>query len=1048
MSKELAKRPLFVRPPEPPAEYIALDPSNSIYVGKTKIFHVPFSWSYQYLTNPHICIVGITGAGKSISPDEEVLVKVDGEEKLAKIGQLVDFLIQSHETERIDGCTCVRNPSLDVYTFDHNLKAKWSKVLTAARKDAPEHLYKFQTSSGREVTATGDHNIVVLRDSCVKVIKGTEARVGDFVPVPRAINSDSNLKQLNLLEMFRETKLHVIGLNVINFEWKRVESNLPIDAKYDKYIRFYKRGRAVSIKYFTKLLKHAPLSEEELGKLRIRARNGRISIPALLPITPELARLVGFITAEGNIARDFIHVSNLDERLLEDAAACARSLGSTSFKVRDGIRIASEPLIQLMKSLLLDRESGSKRVPTFIFSCSREIVAEYLKAYFEGDGSVEHHAVCATTKSRGLANDTAYLLLRFGINARVHAHWKRAANSSHQGDYYYRITISGKESLEKFAEVSFMSETKRERFRMLLTKTKKHHTNVDIIPEMGPVLENLTRHGLLKRTQMTYSIINKLRNPSRDYLMNLVSYAEIAGKQTGWQLSGLGSAIDESAEELCEPSINHDIEFMKLLAESDIRWDRLTRVDRVPCNSKYVYDLEVEEEVFMAGFGGIFVHNSYFVKTFLSRAAFVWGSNAIIIDWAGEYKAWVKQAGGRIISLGKGDFINLMDLGGMKPLDRVKQIVRTLEILTDIGQYPEQRRLTEEALEETYKEAGFTLNAVEQKGSDGKPLTPPTLKEVVKILEDRLKSGTYEFPAELENAVYRLKSFCRPGEDYFAQQSSVKLEELTEVGLVDVDMSGLPDEVMRGLAGLFVLQFLKEKMRAAGWSATKGLRVLVVLDEAWKIAKDERSDAIMIVREGRKYNFGLIVASQNPTDIHEAIFSNVGTSFILRVKFQNFLDYIQGSLNFSNFMRAEISKFGVGQCAVNMAFQTSTKFPETFVLEKIHGEEPLEEYFLDVESILSQAQMADEEVPKNYSFEKNELKNKLTEFGMDDIHATELITIFNKGNKHMDILSFVEFLESNELVRSNITSFLKVVGMEDSMIIDIFNRIDSGERSV
>lgn len=464
-----------------------------------------------------------------------------------------------------------------------------------------------------------------------------------------------------------------------------------------------------------------------------------------------------------------------------------------------------------------------------------------------------------------------------------------------------------------------------------------------------------------------------------------------------------------------------------------------TKIFHIPFNWSYQY--LTNPHICIVGITG--AGKSYFVKTFLSRAAFVWGSNAIIIDWAGEYRAWVKQAGGRIIALGKGDFINLMDLGGMKPLDRVKQIIRTLEILTDIGQYPEQKRLTEEALEETYKEAGFKLNEVEQKGADGKPLTPPTLKDVVKILEDKLKSGTYEFPAELENAIYRLRNFCRPGEDYFAQQSTVKLEELTEAGLVDVDMSGLPDEVMRGLAGLFILQFLKEKMRAAGWAATKGLRVLVVLDEAWKIAKDERSDAIMIVREGRKYQFGLIVASQNPTDIHEAIFSNVGTNFILRVKFQKFLDYIQGSLNFSDYMREEISKFGVGQCAVNMAFQTSTKFPETFLLERVHGEEPLEEYFLDVESILTQAQLADETVPKNYSFEKNELKNKLTEFGMDDIKASELINIFSKGNKHMDILEFVKFLDRNDLARSNITSFLKVIGMEDSMIIDIFNRIDS-----
>jgi len=462
-----------------------------------------------------------------------------------------------------------------------------------------------------------------------------------------------------------------------------------------------------------------------------------------------------------------------------------------------------------------------------------------------------------------------------------------------------------------------------------------------------------------------------------------------------------------------------------------------TKIFHMPFNWSYEY--LTNPHMCIVGITG--AGKSYFVKTFLSRAAFVWGSNAIIIDWAGEYRAWVKQAGGRIISLGKGDFINLLDLGGMKPLDRVKQIIRTLEILTDISQYPEQKRLTEEALEKTYEEAGFKLIETEHKDSAGNSINPPTLKEVVRILEDKIKSGSYEFPAELENAVYRLRNFCRPGEDYFAQQSTVKLEELTEVGLVDLDLSGLPDEVMRGLAGLFVLQFLKEKMRATGWSATKALKVLVVLDEAWKIAKDERSDAIMIVREGRKYNFGLIVASQNPTDIHEAIFSNVGTSFILRVKFQSFLDYIQGSLNFSDFIRAEISKFGVGQCAVNMAFQTTTRFPETFVLERVHGEEPLEEYFLDVESLLTQTQLSDEDIPKNYSFEKNELKNKLTEFGMDDIRASELINSFNRSNKHIDILTFVEFLEKNNLARSNITSFLKGVGMEDTMIIDILNKI-------
>ena len=81
-----------------------------------------------------------------------------------------------------------------------------------------------------------------------------------------------------------------------------------------------------------------------------------------------------------------------------------------------------------------------------------------------------------------------------------------------------------------------------------------------------------------------------------------------------------------------------------------------------------------------------------------------------------------------------------------------------------------------------------------------------------------------------------------------------------------------------------MLQTVKEKIRAEGWTDVKGLKALIVLDEAWKVASDDKSDAITIVREARKYGFGLIVASQNPTDVNEAIFSNVGTTLMTKDK--------------------------------------------------------------------------------------------------------------------------------------------------------------------
>ena len=65
MSNELSKRTFLSRPPEPPFEFLINDPSDSVFIGMTKIFDIPFTWTYTTVTNPHIAVVGITGAGKS-----------------------------------------------------------------------------------------------------------------------------------------------------------------------------------------------------------------------------------------------------------------------------------------------------------------------------------------------------------------------------------------------------------------------------------------------------------------------------------------------------------------------------------------------------------------------------------------------------------------------------------------------------------------------------------------------------------------------------------------------------------------------------------------------------------------------------------------------------------------------------------------------------------------------------------------------------------------------------------------------------------------------
>jgi hypothetical protein len=199
----------------------------------------------------------------------------------------------------------------------------------------------------------------------------------------------------------------------------------------------------------------------------------------------------------------------------------------------------------------------------------------------------------------------------------------------------------------------------------------------------------------------------------------------------------------------------------------------------------------------------------------------------------------------------------------------------------------------------------------------------------------------------------------------------------------------------------------------------------------------------MIVREGRKYNFGMIIASQNPTDISEAIFSNAGTTFILKVKFEKFLDYLQGSLNFSNYMREKIAQLGVGQCAVNLALTSQTKYPTTFLVEKIEGEEPSKELFLDLSEVLSLKQRRDVSVPKSVPFLRDEFRRKLRGFGLSDDKIEELTKLFERNSRRMDVVSFVLSLERFGIARRNIADFLKDSGVDDETLINIFGRVDA-----
>lgn len=389
---------------------------------------------------------------------------------------------------------------------------------------------------------------------------------------------------------------------------------------------------------------------------------------------------------------------------------------------------------------------------------------------------------------------------------------------------------------------------------------------------------------------------------------------------------------------------------------------------------------------------------SYLVKTFLTRASLIWNSNAIIIDWVGEYSKWVKQAGGTVISLGK-EKLNLLDLTYTNKAVRIKQILSALDILAGLKDFPEEREEIEAAIESVYKSK-----------------KKPHISEVAEFLDS--KGST--------KAARILKRFTYEGMDFFSGESTLNIKKLTSSGLVSLDLHELPTEEVRSLAGLTILQYIKEIMRAKLYEEERGVELFVVLDEAWKIASDEGSDVIDIVREGRKYNFALLVASQNPSDMHKTIFSNVGTFFTLRLVLKEFRDYVKSSAGYSDSIDEEISKFGVGDAAVSMIFAEKQAGHTTFLLKRIDGEEPLFLYKLKGGEV-------------EIEIEREQLIRMLFEHGLDDAQVSMVKEEFEKGDGELSAEILVSFFEKFGYSKASTISFLRQLGVEEKNIVHIFS---------
>ncbi len=132
-------------------------------------------------------------------------------------------------------------------------------------------------------------------------------------------------------------------------------------------------------------------------------------------------------------------------------------------------------------------------------------------------------------------------------------------------------------------------------------------------------------------------------------------------------------------------------------------------------------------------------------------------------------------------------------------------------------------------------------------------------------------------------------------------------------------------------------KYLNSIINAAELEKTAKCTRFVILDEAWKLLS-RGSILRKLIREGRKYGIGIIMASQMLEDVDSTVMENTATIVVFRLQDKRSLSNLAKNYNLPQEMIRAVQNLEVGSCLVIRLGKDSLR--NTLFVERIPGRAP------------------------------------------------------------------------------------------------------------
>lgn len=328
----------------------------------------------------------------------------------------------------------------------------------------------------------------------------------------------------------------------------------------------------------------------------IIAKESRREIKTLpTRITEDLAFILGALVSEGSVQKNEIEFCNSDEEFLREFEArwkrvfpdCRlhnfqRKANSYGTKPYQTFEVHSRYVVEFLRNIGLAPVTAKyKTIPHIVFNSPKKVVAAFLRAYFEGDGSISSSGkkfteLSGISASEELIHQLQILMLRFGIAAT-----KRFDTCRNM----HKLYVRGLENYLLFQkEINFFSARKKAALEKSIAKYKKQYSASDFVPFISELIRS--------------NIDTNASGYSKEFVMkhNFDRYPNLKTR---------GSQVLEAVAPLCKMDVHL---LISQLLSTNYLFDTITKIEDGGIQN--VYSLKVDSECHSFVGNGFINHNT------------------------------------------------------------------------------------------------------------------------------------------------------------------------------------------------------------------------------------------------------------------------------------------------------------------------------------------------------------------------------------------------------------------------------------------------------